>query len=207
VDPDIVVLSKALSGGFVPVGAVLCKKRVHEKVFSSMQRSVVHSATFSQGSFAMAAGLAALDVIDRYDLIAKAEHFGNLIGEGVRAMIPRFEFLKEVRWRGLMMGIEFGPPRSLGLKAAWTLTHTLDKSLFPQAAIIPLMDKHHILTQVAGHHVDVVKLLPPLVISEEDAQWFLRAFEDVMVQMHKFPGPAWDVLTDIGKMAITTRAR
>jgi ornithine--oxo-acid transaminase len=207
VDPDIVVLSKALSGGFVPVAAVLCRKWIHEKVFSSMQRSVVHSSTFSQGSFAMVAGLAALDVIDRYDLIAQARNLGNRIGEGLRAMMPRFEFLKEVRWRGLMVGIEFGPPRSLGLKTAWALMHTLDKSLFPQAAIIPLLDKHHIITQVAGHHVDVIKLLPPLVISGEDADWFLRAFEDVLTQMHQFPGPAWDVIAGIGRMAITTRSR
>ena len=207
VDPDIVILAKMLSGGFVPVGAVLCKKWIHEKVFSSMQRSVVHSSTFSQGSFAMAAGLAALDVLDRHQLIANAARMGDFIGNGLRAMQPRFEFLKDVRWRGLMIGIEFGPPKSLGLKMAWTMCHTLDKSLFPQAAIIPLMDKHRIITQVAGHAIDVIKLLPPLVINEADAQWFLTAFEDVMVQMHKFPGPAWDVLAKIGKMALTQRAR
>jgi ornithine--oxo-acid transaminase len=207
VDPDIVVLAKTLSGGFVPVGAVLCKKWIHEKVFSSMQRSVVHSSTFSQGSFAMVAGLAALDVLNREKLIQRAEKMGNLIGEGLRAMIPRYEFMKEVRWRGLMMGIEFGSPRSLTLKAAWTLMHTLDKSLFPQAAIIPLLDKHRIITQVAGHNIDVVKLLPPLVISESDVRWFLKSFEEVLVQMHKFPGPAWDVISDIGKMVVTNRAR
>lgn len=207
VDPDIVVLAKTLSSGYVPVGAVLCKKWIHEKVFSSMNRSVVHSSTFSQGSFAMVAGLAALDVLERENLVQRAEKMGNLIGEGVRAMIPRFEFLKEIRWRGLMMGIEFGSPKSLTLKAAWSLMHTMDKSLFPQAAIIPLLNKHHIVTQVAGHHIDVIKLLPPLVISEEDVQWFLKSFEDVMVQMHKFPGPAWDVVSDIGKMVLTNRAR
>ena len=43
--------------------------------------------------------------------------------------------------------------------------------------------------------------------SEDDARWFLSALEDVLVQMHKFPGPAWDVLTDIGRMALTNRAR
>jgi ornithine--oxo-acid transaminase len=207
VDPDIVILAKMLSGGFVPVGAVLCKKWIHEKVFSSMQRSVVHSSTFSQGSLAMAAGLAALDVMDRQQLMANAARMGDFIGNGLRALQPRFEFLKEIRWCGLMIGIEFGPPKSLGLKMAWTMCHTLDKSLFPQAAIIPLMDKHRIITQVAGHGIDVIKLLPPLVINEADAQWFLAAFEDVMVQMHKFPGPAWDVLAKIGKMALTQRAR
>jgi ornithine--oxo-acid transaminase len=155
----------------------------------------------------MAAGLAALDVLDRYGLIQRAEKIGNLLGEGLRGLIPRFEFLKDVRWRGAMIGIEFGPPRSLALKAAWTLMHQLDKSLFPQAAIIPLLDKHHIITQVAGHHIDVIKLLPPLILTDDDARWFLSAFEDVLVQMHKFPGPAWDVIAGIGKMAITSRAR
>ncbi len=207
VDPDIVVVAKSLSGGFVPVGAVLCKKWIHEKVFSSMQRSVVHSSTFSQGSLAMVAGLAALDVLEREKLTARAEMMGNKLGEGLRAMMPRFEFLKEVRWRGLMIGIEFGPPKSLTLKTAWALMHQMDKSLFPQAALIPLLDQHHILTQVAGHHIDVIKLLPPLVISDEDVAWFLKSFEQVMIQLHKFPGPAWDVVSRIGKMALTKRAR
>jgi ornithine--oxo-acid transaminase len=207
VDSDIVVLAKTLSGGFVPSGAVLCKRWIHDKVFSSMNRSVVHSSTFSQGSFAMAAGLAALDVLDREQLVQRAEKMGRLLLEGLRALSPRFEFLKEVRGRGMMIGIEFGSPQSLGLKAAWALMHKMDKSLFPQAAIIPLMDKHHIITQVAGHHIDVIKLIPPLVLSEEDVKWFLTAFEDVLVQMHKFPGPAWDVVSDIGKMVLTSRAR
>ena len=83
----------------------------------------------------------------------------------------------------------------------------MDKSLFPQACVMPLMNKHHIITQVAGHHIDVVKLLPSMVMSDEDVRWFLRAFDDVMAKMHRFPGPAWDVLARIGKNAVTSRAR
>src|SRR4030095_9311721 len=86
VDPDIVVVAKTLSGGFVPVGAVLCKKWIHEKVFSSMNRSVVHSSTFSQGSFAMVAGVGALDVLDRPQLIQRAEKMGRLLAVGLSAM-------------------------------------------------------------------------------------------------------------------------
>ena len=104
-------------------------------------------------------------------------------------MIPRYELLKEIRWRGLMVGIEFGPPRSLGLRTAWAIMHKLDKSLFPQAAIMPLLDKHHIITQVAGHEIDVLKLLAPLVISEDDVRWFLRAFEDVLDRDAQVPRP------------------
>ena len=57
-EPDIVVLSKALSGGMVPVGAVLCGRRTWDRVYSSMGRAIVHSSTFHMGALAMAAGLA-----------------------------------------------------------------------------------------------------------------------------------------------------
>jgi ornithine--oxo-acid transaminase len=73
--------------------------------------------------------------------------------------------------------------------------------------VIPLMDDHRIITQVAGHHIDVVKLTPPLNITEEDVKWFLNAFEDVMRRLHQFPGPIWEVMKKLGKNAVTKRSR
>jgi len=81
----------------------------------------------------------------------------------------------------------------------------MDGSLFPQAVTIPLLDDHHVLSQVAGHHIDVIKLIPPLVISIDDCDWFLTAFEDAMDRLHRFPGPVWEALSKIGKNAIKTR--
>lgn len=207
VDPDIIVLSKALSGGYVPVGAVLTRKNVWEKVFSSMERAIVHSSTFHQGSLAMAAGLASLRALDDDDLIGNADRMGRMLMNGLIAMKPRYPLMKDVRGRGLMIGIEFGPPgmRSPGLRTAWSLIHTMDANLFPQAIVLPLMDDHRIITQVAGHHIDVIKLIPPLVIDESDVKWFLSAFEDVMKKLHQFPGPIWEVLKKLGKHALTKR--
>jgi ornithine--oxo-acid transaminase len=155
----------------------------------------------------MVAGLATLSVMDDEKLIDNAERMGAMIAAGLEAMKPRFEFLKAVRQRGLMVGIEFGDPKSLGGKAAWALMHKMDRSLFPQAITIPLLDEHHILAQAAGHHIDVIKLLPPLNIVEDDVRWFLSAFEQIMTGLQKFPGPAWDVLMRIGKIALTSRPR
>lgn len=205
VDPDIVVLSKALSGGFVPVGAVLTRRWIYDRVFSSLDRAVVHSSTFGQGGMAMAAGLATLAAFDELDVVHRAEQIGRKLGEGLRALQGRFELIKEIRWRGGMIGIEFGPPKSIGLRAGWTMTHAMNQNLFPQAVTIPLMQDHRILTQVAGHHIDVIKLLPPLIIEDDDIAWFLRGFEQVMQQLEKFPGPAWEVVSRLGKIALTRR--
>jgi ornithine--oxo-acid transaminase len=201
IDPDIVILSKSLSGGYVPVGAVLTRKWIYNKVFSSMDRSVVHSSTFGQGSLAMVAGLASLDYIDEHKLLENATQMGNLLGEQLTEMKDSCEFIKDIRWRGLMLAIEFGIPKSLKLRAAWTLAHKLNKSLFPQAITIPLLQDHGILTQVAGHHVDVIKLIPPLIIDETDVDHFVSSFKAVMESLHKFPGPCWEVISRIGKTA------
>ncbi len=209
VDPDIVILSKALSGGYVPVGAVLTRRSVWEKVFSSLQRAIVHSSTFHQGGLAMVAGLAVLRAMDDENLAANADRMGRMIIDGINTLKPRFELIKEVRGRGLMIGIEFGAPsmKSIGLRTGWSLIHAMDGDLFPQAIVIPLLDDHRILTQVAGHHMDVVKLIPPLVVDESDVRWLLAAFEQVMIKLHQFPGPVWELMKKLGKHAMTSRER
>ncbi|MAG59052.1 MAG: aspartate aminotransferase family protein [Planctomycetes bacterium] len=202
IDPDIVLLAKALSGGFVPVGAVLTRRWIYEKVYPTMSDSMAHACTFGMGNLAMAAGLATLHVMDRDGLVSRANELGARFKRGLDALKPRFPFLGQIRQRGLMIGIEFHEPDSLGLRGMWKLIHKMDQDLFPQAIVIPLLDDHRILTQVAGHHLDVVKLLPPLIISEDDVDWFLGAFEQVMVKLHKVPGPIWEVLKKLAKHAL-----
>ncbi len=201
-DPDIVILSKALSGGYVPVGAVLTRKWIYNNVFSSMDRSVVHSSTFGQGSLAMVAGLATLDYIDKQKLMENATAMGDQLGEKLTELKDSFEFIKDIRWRGLMLAIEFGRPESIKLRAAWTLAHKLNKSLFPQAVTMPLLQDHGVLTQVAGHHIDVIKLIPPLIIDKTDVEYFVSSFKTVMESLHSFPGPSWEVISRIGKQAL-----
>jgi len=207
VDPDIIVMSKALSGGYVPVGAVLTRRSVWNCVFSSMDRAVVHSSTFHQGSMAMVAGLASIAVYDEDRLGANAVAMGARLKTELERMQTRFEFIRAIRQRGLMIGIEFGEPKSLTLRAAWKMVHAMNANLFAQAIVIPLMQDHRILCQVAGHKQAVVKLIPPLCINDADVDWFLRAFEDVMLKLHRFPGPVWDILKRLGANTMSTRER
>jgi len=202
VDADIVILSKSLSGGYVPVGAVLTRQWIYDRVFPSLDKSVVHSSTFGQCSLAMVAGLATLHVLDEDRLIPRAAELGDRIGQALSAMIPQYEFMHDVRWRGLMVGIEFAQPKSLGLRSGWDIAHRMDKSLFPQAITMPLLQEHGMITQVAGHHIDVVKLLPPMVLCDADVNEFIEAFDQVMKDLHRFPGPVWEALSRMGRSSV-----
>jgi ornithine--oxo-acid transaminase len=192
VQPDIVTLAKALSGGFVPVGATLAKDWIFEKVYSSMDRVLVHDSTFGSNAMAMAAGLATLQVIEDEGLIENAERIGAVLRTELTARLEKYEMLSEVRGRGLMLGFEFGKPRSLKLKAGWNTLQAARKGLFAQMVVVPLFQRHRILTQVSGDHIDVIKLLPPLTIGETEVERFLAAFDDVMRDAHKGTGLMWD---------------
>jgi ornithine--oxo-acid transaminase len=203
IQPDIVLISKSLSGGLVPTGAVLAKDKIFQSVFSRMDRCVVHSSSFGKNSLSAAMGLASLWVLDNENMLEKAISVGAQIKSGLEKMKPQYEMLGEIRQRGCMIGIEFQSPKSLQLKMGWTLLHTLSKDLFPQLIIVPLMRDHKILTQTSGHHQDIVKLLPPLVASKEDIDYFLTSFESVLQKAHTFPGGVWDLGKTLAKTAMS----
>jgi len=192
VEPDMVLLAKALSGGHVPVGAVLMRKWVHDKVFNRMDRSVVHGSTFGKNDLAMAAGIATLEVMKAERVIENAARKGERLLRELAALKQRYELLKDVRGKGLMLGIEFGAPTSFKLKASWNVLETASKGLFCQLITIPLFKEHRILTQVAGHGSHTIKLLPPLIIDAKDCDWIVRAFDAVIADSHR-AGAVWSL--------------
>jgi acetylornithine/succinyldiaminopimelate/putrescine aminotransferase len=203
VEPDIVTVAKALSGGFVPVGACLAKNWIFEKVYSSMDRVLVHDSTFGSNALAMAAGLASLAVIEDEQLVANAEQTGKLLQDVLQAMVDEYELLLEVRGRGLMVGLEFGKPRSLKLRTGWNMLSKARRGLFAQMVVVALFQKHRVLTQVSGDFMDVIKLIPPLNISEQEVYLFRDAFTDVMQEAHKGSGLMWDFGRTLVKQAVT----
>jgi ornithine--oxo-acid transaminase len=207
IEPDMVLLSKSLSGGHVPVGAVLTRKWIFDKVFDRMDRAVVHGSTFSKNDMAMAAGLATLEVIESEGLMQNAERQGARLLASFERMIPRHELVKEVRGKGLMIGVEFGAPRSLALKASWNLLETANSGLFCQLIVIPLLKEHRVLSQVAGHGNHTIKLLPPLIITDEDCDWIERSFERVIADAHRVPGAIWSLGKTLVENAARARAR
>lgn len=206
VEPDMICMAKALSGGFIPVGGVAMTTQVMEAVFNRMDRAVVHGSTFSKNNMAMAAGLAALKVIDEENLVAHAGRMGDELMAGMQALADKYELFKSVRGKGLMIAMEFGSPKSLSLKAAWTMLEAANKGLFSQMITIPLFKNHRILSQVAGHGMNVVKFLPPLVINDKDRDWILGALDEVIADCHKVPGAIWDLGKTLTGHALKSKA-
>ncbi len=188
VAPDLVSVAKALSGGYVPVGAVIATSDVVERVFDKMDRAVVHSSTFGQNVLAMTAGLATLHTIDAESIVEHASTIGAALMSGIERVGKNHELVKEVRGRGLMIGIEFSRPRSLRLRAQWTLLESMRTGLFTQMVVVPLYRDHGILTQVAGDHQNVLKILPPLITTEAQAGAFCTALDDVLGELERSMG-------------------
>ena len=201
-EPDIVTISKALSGGYVPVGAVLIRRDLHKKTFSGLERCVVHSNTFGMNELAMGAGLATLEVLESEKLIENAARQGERLLDGLRDMKERYEMLHDVRGKGLMIGIEFGPPKSLKLKAAWKALETMQAGLSAQLVVMGLMRDHRLLTQVSGHRVNIIKFLPPLILTNEDVEYALGAIASTLEKAHKVRGGLWDLGKDLVKAAM-----
>ena len=193
VQPDMILLAKALSGGHVPVGALLTRKDIFDRLFNRMDRAVVHGSTFAKNDLAMAAGIATLSVIDSEKLVENAARTGERLLSSFQAMAGRHEMLREARGLGLMIGVEFGAPSSLKLRASWSMIEAANKGLFCQLITIPLFKDHKILTQVAGHGSHTIKMLPPYVITDDDCTWIETAFDKVIAESHRVPGAIWSL--------------
>ena len=206
VEPDMVTAAKALSGGYVPAGALLASRSVFDATFDSLERSVVHGSTFGGGDMAAAAGLATIEVIEREGLIERAAELGDLLLSLTLPLVDEFEIVREVRGLGMIWAIELGPPSGRTARRLWEAIERRQPGLFAQMVTVPLFHEHRILTQVAGHHMNVVKALPPLITPEDELRRFGAALKDVLrgVEEHLFRRYA-SLGLELGRRSLATR--
>jgi len=200
--PDMITVSKALSGGYVPVGATLCSAEVFDRVYTKMERAVVHSSTFGRNQLAMVAGLATLQTIDDEGIVDRARMTGELFEKALAPLVERYELFHEVRGKGLMIGLVFGEPASLRLRSRWKMMEGARKGLFSQLIVGPLFTRHRILTQVAADNVNIVKLLPPLVAGETEVDYFVSALDDVLDDAHRSSALIFEFGKTLAKSAL-----
>ncbi len=205
-EPDMVTLSKSLGGGYVPVSATITSRRIHDQTFSRLDRCQVHSTTFGQNELAMAAGLATLHVLDEEQLIERAATMGRKLMAGLAALQERYDMIADVRGKGLMIGIEFRAPQSLGLRAAWTAAEVAQKGLFAQLVVMDLVREHRVLAQVGGPDVNIIKLLPPLIIGDKEVETIIAAFDATLSEATRVRGRVWGQSGRLVKHAVSQQA-
>jgi acetylornithine/succinyldiaminopimelate/putrescine aminotransferase len=205
-EPDFVLVGKALSGGYVPVAAMVTTRKIFDKAVGTLERSYVHQSTFGRNRLSMAAGLAALRIIERDGLVEGAHRMGTFLLDGLRALQDRYDIVKDVRGEGLMLGIELGAPRSRVAHLSWRLLRAASEGLYPQLVVIPLHRDHGVITMAAGKN-DVIKLLPPLTLRENEAESFLAALDAVLAQCQSERGKNWAEVRDIALATLSRKRR
>jgi ornithine--oxo-acid transaminase len=198
--PDVVVLAKALSGGLVPVSAVLMTDDIHRSVFSSFKRSIVHASTFSENSLSMRAGLATLDVLEEENLSDRATALGDELRERLSAALNDYEMVKEVRGKGLLLGIEFTAPRKLALRAPFEGFSKIHPAMFGQILVMRLF-RQGFLTQICGNDFMVLKVAPPLVVRAQHVDEFIPAIKEI-VELAHHPGSFWSEALGLARRAV-----
>ncbi|MFZ1132306.1 MAG: aspartate aminotransferase family protein [Terriglobales bacterium] len=202
VQPDIVVLAKALSGGLMPVSAVLMTNKIYDAVYSSLRRAIVHTSTFSENSLSMRAGLATLDVLEREELGPRAFRLGEEFRAKLRRELAGFDMVKEVRGMGLLNGIEFVPPRKLAFRALYEAFHKIHPAMFGQIVVMRMFREKGILTQICGNNFMVLKAAPPLIVTSEQLNEFVEAIGSV-VEMAETSPAFWTEALHMVRRAVT----
>ncbi len=183
-DPDMVILAKALSGGLVPVGAVLLTDAVYDSVYSSLKRAIIHTSTYSENNLAMRAGLATLDVLESQGLGERSRTLGQYLVHRLNAALAGYEMVKSVRGVGLFCGVEFQAPRSFALRASFETFMRIHPGMFGQMLVMQLFREKGILTQICGNNFLVLKVAPPLVVVQEQIDEFVTRLREVVESIH-----------------------
>ena len=161
VEPDVMAVAKSLSGGLIPIGAMLVRRDLWMKAYGALESFALHTSTFGGGSLACAAGLAAVRIFRESEVIANAAARGRQLLSGLRPLPARYSVVKEIRGQGLLIGIEFNPPpesiigRLQGLLAGGASTYLVpgiedvQRALTASYVMALLLQEHGVYAQVA----------------------------------------------------------
>ena len=190
--PDVVLLAKGLSGGIVPVGAMVVRDAVWEPLFRD-RHCFIHASTFGENDYAMAAGLATLRVIAEQGLVAHAKVVGAQWQRELEALRERHPMIAEVRGRGLLVGIEL---RAAG---GWLRNPAArwleERGMLGRLVMMWLNLRHRILVSTPTRN-NLLRLHPPLTIGAAECSQVVAALDDVLGQAERFPDGVGRMLFD-----------
>lgn len=159
--PDIMPLAKALGGGVMPIGATVMTPAICEAVYS--ESPLIHTSTFGGNPLACAAGVAAIEVIENEGLCDTASSLGHLMISRLKQMQERHDLIADVRGQGLLIGVEFSMDEVGEL-------------------VIAQLVKRGMIAAYTLNNPRVIRLEPPLIITEEQVNWACDIFEEAVAE-------------------------
>ncbi|HDJ1440436.1 Putrescine aminotransferase [Serratia rubidaea] len=216
IEPDVLMLSKSLSGGLIPIGATLCRADIWQQAYGTADRFLVHSSTYGGGNVASVVALSALREILAQDLAGHAERMGAYFKQALSEVAARYPFVAEIRGRGLMLGIQFDQtfagavsasarefatrlpgdwhttwkflpdPVQAHLRAAMERMEQSLGEMFCMKFVTKLCQDHKILTFITANSSTVIRIQPPLIISKAEIDRFVTAFAAVCDELSTF---------------------
>jgi len=182
-EPDLMALAKSLSGGYVPVAALLLSQQVYDAVYDSLEHAISHGSTFAPNDLGMVAGLATLRELDDEGLIERSERLGTYLLERTQPFMDRYDFVRDVRGLGLMWAMEFASDSRY-----WQRLDGRRPGIFAQLVAMRLLADHQILSQPAGLGINALKAIPPLTLTEEDVDHFVASLDAVLRKSKRMTG-------------------
>lgn len=184
--PDILCLAKSLGGGVMPIGACITTDEIWKKAYGTMEKATLHTSTFGGNTWAAAAALAALQVIYKENLVDQAREKGQYFMDKLNALKHKYQFLKDVRGRGLLIGIEFNQPGKIAGKASLGLANKLSEEYAGSLVSGELLNKYGIITAYTLNNPNVIRLEPPLTVTYEQIDKVLNALEEIFATHRGF---------------------
>ncbi len=184
--PDIVAMAKSLGGGVATIGATIATAKVFSMAYDNPHDCLVQTSTFGGRASACAAAMAALEVLQEEELLSNSQERGKQLLEGLATLQQKYpEWIRAVRGKGLMVGIEFNidvieeakylPLKVPGLKSVL-------KEHLPGMVAAALLKQHGILGTLMLNNRAVLRVYPPLIISKEQIDYFLQALDNILEQ-------------------------
>jgi acetylornithine/succinyldiaminopimelate/putrescine aminotransferase/choline dehydrogenase-like flavoprotein len=202
VRPHMLWVSKILSGGTVPVAALLMSEELYQRIYSGFTSGPVYFSTFAENNLAMAAGIATVDLLEEMDAPARATALGDVIRSGLEALADRYDVIDRIEGKGLLQVIYFRDSANLGLKLQQAAMRAADPAAFGAAVNVDLYREKRIIVQVPGSTLSAIKILPPVTMTESDVEWFLEGLEDVLASYYSERAPIVSVSKGFLKSAL-----
>lgn len=198
IKPDMITVSKTLSGGQVPISAVLVSDVVYERIFSKFKSGPIYFSTFAENNLAMAAGLATLHVLEEINAPKRAKDLGDQFRAGLYRIAEKYDVIDHIAGKGLMIAVYFKDSQKKRLRAQQEVMNAFDKGSFAASVNVEMFRTPKVIVQIPGPEVNAIKILPPVTLNEADVNWFLNGFDDVLASYYKTSGPA----LSLGKGAV-----